>query len=121
METTERNKGMGLGSVPFRVLAEEKREAHGLEAKILPHAPLGSAAVVTLVEKKVDRLVDRIQALGYVRNVGDFHETSRKPEQVPRPAEFFFDGILAGQEGVGDFRNAETAKRLEDECHLDFC
>ena len=56
----------------------------------------------------------------YSFNVGDFHETSRKPEQVPRPAEFFFDGILAGQEGVGDFGNAETAKRLEDECHLDF-
>jgi hypothetical protein len=76
------------------------------------------AAVVTFVEQKVDGLVDRFQALGYFRSVGEFHEIPRKPEQFPRPPESFFDGIFVGQESVGDLGNTETAKRPKDEGHL---
>ena len=102
------------------MFVQKKHQADGLETKVLLHRLFGSAAMVTLVEKKVDGLLDRLQALGYFRRVGDFHESPRKPEHFPRPAQSFFDGILAGQEDVRDFRNAEAAKRLKDEGHLGF-
>src|SRR3989442_11174862 len=120
VETEERQQGMGPGLGPLRVLAEEKRQTDRLETKVLPHRPFGAAAVVTLVEQKVDRLMNRREARGDIRSVRELHERPREPEEFPRPAEPLFDGLLAGQEGVGDLGNAETAKRLENQRHLDF-
>src|ERR1019366_6285793 len=61
---------------------------------------------------------DRLDALGYSRCVDEF--STRKAEQFPRPAQSFFDRILSGQEGVGDFGDAETAKGFKDESNLGF-
>src|SRR5919106_1233103 len=101
---------MSLGFVPFWMLAEEQRQADGLETQVLPHDASGSAAVVALVEQKVDRLIDRFESFGYVRRAGHLLEPPRKPEELTSAAQPFFDSILAGQEGVGDFGHAESAQ-----------
>ena len=64
--------------------------------------------------------MDGLQALGDLRRVGELHQRPRTPEQLPRPAQTFFDGVLARQEGVGDLGHAETAQGLQDERHLGF-
>src|SRR5262249_9138979 len=87
---------------------------------VLSYRLFGLAAVVTLVEKQVDGLVDGVQALPYIRGAADFAESPRKLEQFSGTTQSLFDGVFGGQEGVGNFRNAETAKRLQDQRHLDF-
>src|SRR5262245_9529136 len=48
VETKERQQSIGLGFVPFRMLAQKKRQADSLETKVLRRRTFGSAAVVTL-------------------------------------------------------------------------
>src|SRR2546422_656451 len=110
---------MSLGTVPFRMLVQKKSQTQSLEAEIVSHDLLRPAAVITLVKKHVDRLVDCIQSLGNIRSVGDLDESSGTPEQGPRSDESLFYEILADQECMGDFRNAETTKRLQNKRHLD--
>src|SRR5215475_3549103 len=118
METKERKQGIGLGFASLRMLAQKKRQADGLHAKVLMYwrpRPFGSAAVVSLVEEKVDGLIDGVHASAYFRSVCDLHESAQTPEQFSRPAQPFFNGVLAGQERMSDLGHAETAKRLENE------
>src|SRR5262249_354203 len=82
VETKEREEGIGLGFSTFRMLAQKKRQADGFQAKVFRRRPIRSAAMVTLVEEKVDGLIDRIHARAYFRSVGDFHESPRAPEQL---------------------------------------
>src|SRR5262245_7653897 len=102
------------------MFSQEKGQPDGFKTQILPHRWFGTAAVVTLIKKEVDRLVDGLHTLGYFRSVGNFYKRTRKTEELPCPAESFFDGVLAGQEGIGDLRNAEAAERFQYERDLGF-
>lgn len=67
---------MGLGLLPIRMLSQEKNQADSLETEILAHGLFGAAPVVTLVEEKIDSLIDRLQSVRYIESVGELFDSS---------------------------------------------
>ena len=94
VKAKKREQGMTLWPVSFRMLAQKQRQSDALSA-INHGGPI----------------------LGSVVELG---QTPGAAEQVAGPAESLLDGIFAGQERVGNFGNAETTKRLQNQCYLNF-
>ena len=67
-----------------------------------------AGAVVALVEEQVDGLVDRAKARGEFRAWGDLKEPVL-PEGGLGARESSLDGVLLGEQGLGDLLDGEAA------------
>lgn len=97
---------------------EERAEPDGFVAELFAEEAFAGGGLVALVEEKVERGEDAIEAIGEVGALGEFEGDIRFADTILGARELFFDGGFVGEEGAGDFAGAETAEHLEREDNL---
>src|SRR5665213_1628540 len=100
------------------MIAKKSAKTHGLFAKLHPDHRLRGRAVISLVEQKVQRPVDRREPGPEIIAARQMEQTRRCGKCFLGARNAFLDGRCTAEKRIRDFPDTEAAQDVEYERNL---